>query len=422
MFQTQTPTKGDRAVTFKHHASMGGATFPALLLVLFLSAIPPRASAQNVPAPGNGWYICAFNTYISDMFVAPDGTDSFRAMTSEFRQFVVSKYGRQQHAVSTCSRFLSQRLAENALTDYKIRTYNDGSKSIMTGWKYVAPANAAAAPKSPAAGSLRSYCYTGETSGATDPYNTAGRRVFFTALAPVSRDAMRPELFRKYVEAKYGVLHDSYPACAGGNDPQNQMIHFVERDVANAKAAGSPVIMTEWTPDKHEALMAEAAKNPAPAPAAVTSPKKTPAPQLAEQSAYEKAMAAQRPQSVTQGQLAAVAKQAASAKAPETTAMSAPISSEKFMFCYTTGSPYRGTAQSHYYVTHVFPAPAANSRPYNKFAAYLKGQHRQEDISFPSCSTPGPRNTEESTRQSYIEVQRKFPNRAVVELDWTPED
>ncbi|HEX8713688.1 MAG TPA: hypothetical protein VF730_17565 [Terracidiphilus sp.] len=330
------------------------------------------------PAPrGEGWYICYFSNYVSDAFIAPDGTGSFRAMTGAYGQFVASKYGRPFHAVPNCVRFLSQRLAENTLLDDKNRTFNDGSRTIMTGWKYNdsgAPANAAvaAAPSAaPGPGPLRSYCYTGETSD-TDPYNSAGRRVFFTAIISVERDAVRRDLFRKYVEKKYGVLHDSYPTCAGGYDPQNQMIHFMERDVANAKEHGSTVVMTEWTPDKHEALMAEAEKNPAPAPFAASAPKKSPAP-VAAQSAYEKALAAQRPQNVTQAQLEAASKQAAPARSPGTAAPYVTTPVQRFMFCYSSGRPYRGTAQSHYYVTQVFPPPAPKHAPLRQVCGLPEG-------------------------------------------------
>lgn len=405
-----------------HPASRGRATAFLAFLTLFI-ACAPVASAQNLPPAGQGWYICSFNNYFSDMFLAPDGTDNYQHMTGAFGQFVRAKYGPQVHAMPYCARFLSQKLAENGLRDYSKQVYNNGTRSIMTGWKYAGALNPAAAapPAAPAPGPLRSYCYMGETS-ASDPYNSVGRRVFFTAVAPVDQDGMRRDLFRKYVERKYGVLHDGYPTCVGGYDAQNFIPGHQERTAASIKAQGSTVIMTEWTPANHEALMAEAEKNPAPRPAETAAKKKAPPPPAA-QSAYEKALAAQRPQSVSPAQLAA-ARQAAPANQAASAAPSAATggatAAERYIFCYSTGSPYRGTAQSHYYVTQVFPAPAANSHPYDKFAAYLKAQHGQENISSTTCSTPQPRNTEESTRQSYIAGQRQFPNRAVVELNWTP--
>lgn len=71
-------------------------------------------------------------------------------------------------------------------------------------------------------------------------------------------------------------------------------------------------------------------------------------------------------------------------------------------------------------MTQIFPTLAADPRRGNAFGAYLHGQHPQESISSSWCSTPGARSAEESARQSYIENQRKNPNRAIVELTWKP--
>jgi hypothetical protein len=381
----------------------------ALFLATCVPAASARASAaQSQPTVTEGLYICAFGNYFSDVFTAPDSMDTFQDMTSQFRQFVLSRYRPPApfHAAVSCNPYLTQQQAQNAL-----RNFNNGT-NVLTGWKYGATRTPAAAPGQPGAagpakaaagapppsGQLR-CCYVSETSP-TDPYDSAGRPTYVTAMFVADQDhaAMGGSLFVKYIEKKYSVQHHGFAYCSAG---------LASEAIAYAKQRGGTAVMTDWTPDKHEALMAELAKNPAPPPPSAPAVKKAPPPPSAAQNEYEKALAAQRPQSVSQAQLAAAAPYAAA-------------TGEKYMFCDSTGSPYVGTAQSHYYVTQVFPAPAGNSHPENAFGAYLHGQHRQESFSGPSCSTPGSMSLMESTRRSYIANQGKIPNRAVVELTWKP--
>lgn len=266
--------------------------------------------------------------------------------------------------------------------------------------------------------SAQAYCYVGETSS-TDPYNSDGRPVYFTVM-PATYDqdhrAASGGLFIRYVEKKYSVQHHGPSYCAGAG---------MQERIAYFKAHGSTVVMTDWAPGKHEALMAELAKNPPPPPpTAAPAAKKNPPPSEG-QTAYEKALAAERPRSVTQEQLAAGTKTPApspnrASAIPASTAPSAGTTAEKYSFCYSTGSPLRGPGQSHYYVTQLFPTSAADPRRGSAFGAYLHGQHPQESISSSWCSTPQARSTEESARRSYIENQRKIPNRAIVELTWKP--
>lgn len=268
-----------------------------------------------------------------------------------------------------------------------------------------------------ASAQLRSYCWVGETS-ASNPYNSDGKPVYFTAMVATTRDGIRGGLFVQYVEKKYGVERHGAAYCTGGTDLNNVVPRKMEEEIARAKSQGSTVVMTGWTPDKHEALMAELAKNPP--PAAATAPAKNPPPPSTAESAYEKAMQAERPQSANQPQATASAKAPGTAKPATTAAPPTSTAGERYIFCYSTGSPPRGPGQSHYYVTQVFPAPATSSHPYDAFTAYLKGQHRQEAISGTTCSTPGRKDAEESTRQGYIKNQQKFPNRAIVEMNWQP--
>jgi len=257
------------------------------------------------------------------------------------------------------------------------------------------------------------FCWVIQSSQ-SDPYAVAGQPAYFTALIDVpDKDHLARGLFAQYVEKKYSVRHHGYPYCTqlvGSN---------LQDEIERIKQQGGTAVMTDWTPGKHEALMADAAKNHAPPPPAPAA-KRTPPPPLAAQTAYEKAMAAQRPHSVSQAQLAAAKAGAGITPATGQASGLSASTSEKYVFCESTGSPYRGTAQSHYYVTQVFAASAGHSHPQDAFKAYLHGAHPQEDISSSSCSTPGPRSAVESTRRSFMENERKMPNRAIVELAWQP--
>jgi hypothetical protein len=269
------------------------------------------------------------------------------------------------------------------------------------------------------------FCWVAETPQ-SNPYAEEGHPAYFTALINAQdKDQLARGLFAQYVVKKYSVAHHGPPYCTQFTHcPQGCQFSAsastnLEDRIAWVKQHGGTATMTEWTPDKHEALMAEAAKNHAP-PAIPA--KKTPPPPLAAQDAYEKAMKAQRPQSVTDAQLAAAAKTPQPMHPNETSTVPATTAAAaKYQFCYTTGSPLHGSGQSHYYVTKVFPVTAPDPHRGNAFEAYLRAQFRQDSIVGSSCSTPGPVNAEESTRRSYMENQSKIPNRAIVELNWKPE-
>lgn len=272
------------------------------------------------------------------------------------------------------------------------------------------------------------FCWVAETPQ-SNPYAEEGHPAYFTALINAQdKDQLARGLFAQYVEKKYSVGHHGPPYCTqltqcpqGCQFTPSATTNLQDR-IGWVKQHGGSAIMTEWTPDKHEALMAEAEKNHAPPPPAIAA-KKTPPPPLAAQDAYEKAMKAQRPQSVTDAQLAAATKTPAAAHPDDASAMRAttPAAAAKYQFCYTTGNPLHGSGQSHYYITQVFPVTAPDPHRGNAFEAYLRGQFRQDSIGGSSCSTPGPVNAEESARRSYIQSQSKMPNRAVLELNWKPE-
>jgi hypothetical protein len=222
------------------------------------------------------------------------------------------------------------------------------------------------------------------------------------------------DYFGEFITKNYGPAYS--PSCVRyPDDPAtaeaNRQIKLDEYRKMNAhRHPPLRVVEVDWVPPAAPASSVAAAAAPPPAKPAQTT--------------YEQALAAQRPRSVSQEQLKAAAKSPAPASHPnQSNAVPTPTpgasTAERYTFCYSIGSPYRGTAQSHYYVTKVFPA-AANAHPDGDFGRYLQQQHPQED-NHAKCVPPGPMSTAERSRSTSIEGQHKsFPNRAIVELTWQP--
>jgi hypothetical protein len=241
-------------------------------------------------------------------------------------------------------------------------------------------------------------------------------------LAPGKDADAVSQAFSQMLATKYGYTgRVSCPLAFKTAEALKQLQNQHKPYAAQRAQQGRKIVETGWTYKGAPSLStAEPPASTEAPPAAVSNTPKSAAP-----SAYEQALAAQRPRSVSQAQLAAAANTPApNPNRPSTTpiaaAPSAGTTGEKYTFCYSTGSPYRGTAQSHYYITQPFPAPPAGSHPQDALQAYLRGQHRQESITGSTCSTPAPMSVTESTRRSNIENQRSIPNRAIVQLAWKP--
>ena len=203
--------------------------------------------------------------------------------------------------------------------------------------------------------------------------------------------------FAQFLSTKYGYKGSAN--CNVANKATTTIAHLQaghDATVAQWRSNGKKVVDTGWTNNGLPALTAPAPEGPvksgvANAPAHVPDPDDQP-------------MAAKNA-----GPPPPAHAQAHAAAAPAT---------ETYVFCFSTGSPRRGTAQSHYYVTGVFAA--SNPHADGPFGLYLRQQHPSEE-NHAQCTMPGPLSTVENTRHTYIENQRKsFPNRDVVELNWKP--
>ena len=226
--------------------------------------------------------------------------------------------------------------------------------------------------------------------------------------------------FREMLAAKYG--YTGRVNCPRANNSPDVLKLLQEQHApyaAQRAQQGRKIVETGWTYGGAPSLSIAT-----PPPKAAGS-----APKSNAQSAYEQALAAQRPRSVSQAQLAAAAKTPASERRRASTIPRTPGTSSrssegtaagKYTFCSSTGNTRRGTAQSHYYITGIFPVTTASAHPDGEFGRYLRAQHPQENNSA-SCVPPGPMSTVEHTRRMNIENNRKsFPDRAIVEMPWKP--
>jgi hypothetical protein len=131
-------------------------------------------------------------------------------------------------------------------------------------------------------------------------------------------------------------------------------------------------------------------------------------------SAYEQAMMAQKPKSVSgaalqQSMKAANGTASSTAKPPATP-------TQLYAFCGGSVTPANG--HTTYYMTRLFDA-TPGMQPTNLFSTWLAHAHPHEQTSGISCSSPQAMNLLEPSRRHAMEVQRKAFS--VVEVTWNPE-
>lgn len=246
--------------------------------------------------------------------------------------------------------------------------------------------------------------------------------------------AVVTEAFKQMLAAKYGYTNRvTCPLAFKTAATLKQMQDQHKPYTAQRAQQGRKIVETGWTYGGAPSLSAgsphtePANGNTAELPPAYGGVPSALTPDA--QSAYERAVEAQRPRSVSQAQLASAAKIPAPdpnhASTTQTTrVMPSPPSNGttawEYTFCSSTGSPYRGTAPSHYYITGIFPVTTANAHPEGAFGRYLRTQHPQEQHNT-NCVPPGPIGTVENSRRMNMENNRKsFPDRTIVELPWKP--
>jgi hypothetical protein len=205
--------------------------------------------------------------------------------------------------------------------------------------------------------------------------------------------------FMQYLKTKYGYAGQT--TCSVEYKATTTIAHMQQSHnamVAQWRSQGKKIVETGWTYNGAPALTGPAPDGPV-ASAAAKPQARVPDPD-------DQPIPAKK--SITPPPAPAHAGAAPAAAA----------ATETYVFCYSTGSPYRGTARSHYYVTAIFAS--SNTHADGPFGVYLRKQHPDED-NHAQCTLPGPMSTLENTRRTNIEYERKsFPERDIVELNWKP--
>ena len=200
--------------------------------------------------------------------------------------------------------------------------------------------------------------------------------------------------FAQYLKTRYG--YTGATSCSVEFKATTTIAHMQQSHnamVAQWRSQGKKIVETGWTPNGAPALTTAAPDGP------VASAAK---PQTQVPDPDDQPMAVKK--NVT--------------PAPTPAHSAAAPAAGTYVFCYSMGRPYRGTARAHYYVTSIFAA--SNSHAEGPFGVYLRKQHPDED-NHAQCTLPGPMNTVENSRHANIDgVRKSFPDRDVVELDWKP--
>lgn len=205
--------------------------------------------------------------------------------------------------------------------------------------------------------------------------------------------------FMEYLKTKYGYTGQT--TCSVEYKATTTIAHMQQSHnamVAQWRSQGKKIVETGWTYNGAPALTGPAPDGPVASYAAKT---QTPVADPDDQPMPAKKSVTPPPSQA----------HAAAAVAPTPAA-------ETYVFCYSMGSPYRGTAKSHYYITSVFAS--SNAHADGPFGVYLHKLHPEED-NHAQCASPGPMSAAENARRTNIESIRKlFPERDVVEVNWKP--
>ncbi len=388
------------------------ASFGSFRTVLFfalagLLPVPQPAFAAQDPAL---YFVCEVptrgvspgTTYLSDV-VGPVGLtinnkSVFIVLNEAFQQFVADKYG--HNSAAACSRFTDEANAKTALAQ-RVAKPPMATKIVETHWKYAATGTAAPAPpaaaqasrsEKPPAAAMNGFC-SANIPGMTG-YNKA-KPTYFTPIFGFPKDGDYGAWFGEYVGKKYTFLPWPAYSCARGNGPISGLEAEMQRQMANAKAQGAGAVLTEWTSDKHQALMADLAKNAPPKPAP------SPAPAARKADPDDDTPPAAKP-------------------APAAAAKPAPQSPALYSFCYAYGKPVAppaGPVKQHFYITQLFPL-ALNDRPNQAFQSFLRDAHPRENITA-SCSGPVALDAAQRNRQSGLDLRKKQSSLYdVVDVDW----
>jgi len=389
----------------------------SLLSIFSYGSPAPQSSASSTAA----YTICYANSmssgkeYLSAIFDAgkfdPHAHERQSWSTGElaFQKYIYMNVDTQLGTVG-CQVYPSLARAQQVLQIWKNEEKARGTAHLVeTGWVYKGPESNPPATQA-ANGGQYVLCYS---DAGQSPFYLSGdihidepphpNEHMYTRTGPEARalDQLKSE-FLTFIQKQYGYhTSSSFPAdCTGNlNIPRDVT---AKRDLLHNRFHQLQFVETGWVPGMTaSADLSKPAATPAKSPV---------------MSAYEQAMIAQKPKSVSG---AALQKSINAANPAASSAAGKPKAApEMYAYCSGTGSPRNGGGNSTHYVSTFFPG-GANTRPVALFATYISHAHPQESIVSVGCSTPQPKESLEPNRRQAMEGDRKYG--AVVEVKWDPE-
>ena len=386
------------------HFLLTSSLVAGLTSIVFVTA--PEARQQ---AASQQMYIVCYQfngspstDYYSDPF--PD-TGNFSKFVNDFENYVDATYHVGKR-IPTCVYYKDQA---EALAALRQKVSIAKTKVVETHWKSpdspapttVQSPTMGAQPKGPdkspdnpnaGAGNTAAYAFCWEIS--------ADYTVYITPVLKLDKVDVQGD-FSAFIQRTYGV--NARPECPTIRDQvvvgRTRQTQIDDLKRTTPKTRVLKFVDVDWTPPS----------TPATATPAQTGVPSAPQPNALD--AYQKALAAQRPNGV------AAPGSPASSGAAGATQAAAPTPAKAAttpMFCYATGSPSSSSAgtQAHTYVTKIFPG-SATAQPGTAFQTFLRNAHRDESIGAGTCSTAPDADTLQGTREEYIANQRKMANRTI---------
>lgn len=395
-----------------------GSLLFGLLFIVQISVLAFGSPRSSAPSTATAYTICYANAasggkeYLSAIFDAgqfdPHAHERQTWGTGElaFQKYIYMNVETQIGSAG-CMVYPSLARAQQVLQTWKNEEKTGGSVHfIETGWVYKGPESSPAATQAATSGQYvlcfsdagQSPLYLSGDIHIPEPPTTINQTLGSASARKI--DQLRSE-FLAFIQKQYGYQsHSSYPASCQGNQLVPRDV-TATRDRLRSRFPQLKFVETGWVPG---ITATSDLSKPAAAPAA------SPA-----MSAYEQAMMAQRPKSVSGAALQQSMKAAngaassAAAKPAATTAL--------YAFCGGSVTPRTG-GHTTYYMTRLFSA-TPSMQPMALFSTWLSHAHPHDQTGGISCSSPQTMNSLEPSRQHAMEIQRKAFT--VVEVTWNPE-
>lgn len=373
------------------------------------------ASGQPLPQTGNGkqglcWAVIGKNLYASALFDANNASPADAAKwTIAFGNHVATHIDPKPAQGVRCI-IEPAAAAQATLKNWKTSASKPGAPAVTeTGWVYSGPEPA---PQTGAGQWVVCYSDVSQPSLylSSDFHidlplaNIVGPEADPAAVAAHERTFRELQTaFLAYIQKQHGYHSSSaYPVYCQGGASTGYLAGA--RDQLHSRFPQLKFIETAWKPGMSATLDKSSAAKPA-----------TPPPVPA-QTAYEKALAAERPAGSSASPLDAAGVPTSGNSAATNT------NGQKYSYCYTIGDlPHASSApaRSNYYVSPIFAA-GPTSPPAAGFQKMLQAANPRVGIQTATCTTPQPIAATQTSRKNEIAARQNNPYVTTVEVNWKP--